>query len=82
MLKIVTFLLFAEPVIPQVPRNLTASAAVHTITISWLPPDQPTNEIAGYIVGYGRFFAEVYRFVLTGNQTEYMFTKLGNTCKI
>jgi len=67
----------SEPVVPLVPRNITAISYAHAINMSWFPPDQPIRDISGYVVGYGRFIPEVYRISVTSDQNEYTFKDLG-----
>ena len=64
---------FVRP--PEPPVNVTLTSHDLGIHVTWSHPTAATP-VFGYIVGYGRFLPEVFRYTIDASQTEYTLTGL------
>ena len=67
----------AESMVPGRPTSLRVRPFPSSIVVSWTPPEEQHIMVRGYILGYGKGIADVYKQVLDAKQRYHTIKGLG-----
>ena len=66
-----------ESMVPGRPTSLRVRPFPSSIVVSWTPPEEQHIMVRGYILGYGKGIADVYKQVLDAKQRYHTIKGLG-----
>ena len=69
----------AESMVPGRPTSLRVRPFPSSIVVSWTPPEEQHIMVRGYILGYGKGIADVYKQVLDAKQRYHTIKGLGRS---